>query len=350
MNSFELLKQLLNRLKKYSWLIVIIAALFGGFFYYMAKQSVLLYTSKATVFPLNASTESSQGSTISSLLGLGDASKSFTGDASINIVELASSRRTREAVAMVKIPSMQNKTVSQLIIEEHNRHTGFMQNQPIDSPTDSLNQMNIASNLLGAAFVAKINKNGILELYFTNSNQDLVREVSYVYIEKLSDFYINLKKKKAQIDFEFAVRKADSLLAVLNKLDKRAVALDESTFFTNEGLKRYNLPKTNLAQDKATVQSQYYYAVNNRESAAYRLQKETPIIEPLDRPEPPFNQTQKSKMMYVLIGLILGSIIGILIVSWKIINKYLAEELNKAVEKASRPKVELLKPQEESLK
>jgi hypothetical protein len=316
----------------------------------MANQSVLLYTSKATVFPLNGTAESSPGSTISNLLGLGDATKSFTGDASINIVELANSRRTREAVAMVKIPSMENKTVSELIIEENNSHTGFMQNKRIDPPKDSLNKINIASSLLGAAFVAKISKTGILELYFTNSNPDLVREVSYIYIEKLSDFYINLKKKKAQIDFEFAVRKADSLLAVLNQLDKRAVSLDESTFFTNEGLKRYNLPKLNLAQDKATVQSQYYYAVNNRESAAYRLQKETPIIEPLDRPEPPFNQTQKSKMMYVLIGLMLGSIIGVILVSWKIINKYLAEELNKAVEKASQPKADLLKPQEESIK
>lgn len=82
---------------------------------------------------------------------------------------------------------------------------------------------------------------------------------------------------------------------VLNQLDKRAIALDESTFFTNEGLKRYSLPKVNLAQDKATVQSQYYYAVNNRESAAYRLQKETPIIEPLDRPEPPFDTAQNRK-------------------------------------------------------
>jgi hypothetical protein len=180
-----------------------------------------------------------------------------------------------------------------------------------------------------------------------------VREVSYIYIDKLSEFYIDLKKKKAQIDFEFAVKKADSLLVVLNRLDRRAIALDESTFFTNEGLKRYNLPKANLAQDKAAVQSQYYYAVNNRESAAYRLQKETPIIEPLDKPEPPYDPSQKSAMIYTFIGLLLGSIIGILLVSWKIINRYLGEELNKAIEKASKPKVvaePVLVPQEEPIK
>lgn len=350
MNSIDLIKQLLNRLKKYSWLIALIAALFGGFFYYMAKQSVLVYTAKSTVFPLNGTSETSPGSTISSLLGLGEGTKSFTGDASINIVELANSRRTREAVAMVRIPSMSNKTVSELLIEENNKHTGFMQNTPIDPPKDSLSKINTASNLLKTSFSAKINKTGILELYLTNSSPELVREVSYIYIDKLSEFYINLKKKKAQIDFEFAVKKADSLLQVLNRLDKRAVALDESTFFTNETLKRYNLPKINLAQDKATVQSQYYYAVNNRESAAYRLQKETPIIEVLDKPEWPYDSVQKSAFTYVIMGLILGLIIGVLLVSWKVINKYMADELNKAIEKASKPKEHLMVPQQEPVK
>lgn len=352
MNSIELLKQLIKRLRKFSWLIVIVAVIFGGFFYYMAKQSVLLYTAKSTVFPLNGTSETSPGSTISSLLGLGEGTKSFTGDASINIVELANSRRTREAVAMERIPSMKNKTVSELLIEENNRHVGFMQNSPIDIPKDSLAKINIASNLLKGAFSAKINKTGILELYVTSTSTDLVREVSYIYIDKLSEFYINLKKKKAQIDYEFAVKKADSLLLVLNVLDKRAIALDESTFFTNESLKRYNLPKINLAQDKATVQSQYYYAVNNRESAAYRLQKETPIIELLDKPEQPYDTAQKSTFTYSIIGGILGLVIGFILVSWKVINKYMSDELNKAIEKASKPKETSppLVPQEEPIK
>ncbi|MEP7255004.1 MAG: hypothetical protein ABI666_04465 [Ferruginibacter sp.] len=350
MNNIELIKQLLKRLKRYSWLIVVIALIFGTLFYYMAKQSVMLFTSTATVFPLSSSNTSSTGTAISNLLGLTDAPKSFTEDASINIVELANSRRTREAVAMEKIPSMKNKAISELLIEENNKHTGFMQNNTIKMPLDSLTQINIASELLKGAFSAKINKNGILELHFSNSNQQLVREVSYIYIDKLSGFYIDLKKKKAQIDYEFSIKKADSLLLVLNALDKRAIAQDETTFFTPEERQRFSLPKINLAQDKATVQSQYYYAVNNRESAAYRLQKETPIIEPLDRPEPPYDPVKKSKIVYTLIGLILGGFIAVLAVSWKIINKYLGDELNKAIEKASKPKDEIPQAQVNPLK
>jgi uncharacterized protein involved in exopolysaccharide biosynthesis len=350
MNNIELIKQLLKRLKKFSWLIILVAAGFGAFFYYMAKQSVPMYTSTATVFPLNSSgNNATASSTISSLLGMTDAQQSFTGEASINIVELASSRRTREAVAMTKV---KNKTIAELLIEEHNRHTGFMQNETIKMPSDSQQLINIASNLLKGGFASKINKNGILELHYTNSNPDLVKEVSYVYIDKISSFYIELKKKKAQLDFDFAVKKADSLLAVLNALDKKAIAEDESTFFTNQDLQRYSIPKQNLAQDKATVQSQYYYAVNNRESAAYKLQKDTPIIEPLDRPEPPFDVALKSKMMYALIGLILGGFIGIILVSWKLISKYLGAELNKALEKAAlKGKAQdELQPQTEPLK
>ncbi len=352
MNNIELIKSLIKRLRKYSWLVAVVALGFGTLFFLMAKQSIMQWTSKSTVFPLNSSSQSSTSSTISNLLGLSDAPKSFTEDASINIVELANSRRTREAVAMERIPSLGNKTISELLIEENNKHVGFMQNESIDiTKLDSLARINVASNLLKGSFNAKINKNGILELYFTNSNQKLVREISYVYIDKLSLFYVELKKKKAQIDYEFSIKKADSLLHVLNELDKRAIALDESTFFTNEGLQRYSIPKVNLAQDKATVQSQYYYAVNNRESAAYRLQKETPIIEALDKPEPPYDPVKKSKIIYTLIGLILGGFLGALAVSWKIINQYLGDELNKAIEKASKPKPgTTLQPQSEPLK
>jgi hypothetical protein len=358
MNNIELIKQIIKRLKKFSWLIALIAILLSALFYFMAKQSVVIYTSKSTVFPLNSTSDNSvSSSAISNILGLSDAPKSFSGEASINIVELAASRRTREAVAEAKaarMPSLKNKTIARLLIEEHNKHTGFMQNEAIDiKKLDSAAMVNVASSMLRGAFAAKINKNGILELNYSNSNPDIVKEVSYIFIDKLSDFYIDLKKKKAQIDFEFAVNKADSLHKILITIDKNLVRQDETTFFTNEELKRYTLPKANLLQDKQTVQSQYYYAVNNREAAAYKLQKETPIIEALDKPEGPYDSGSKSIKVYAIVGLLLGIFIGIIAVSWKIINKYLGEELNKAIEKAAKPKEqpkEQLKEQPEVLK
>ena len=336
MNNIELIKLLLKRLKKFSWLLLLLSLTVGAFFYYKAKQSVVTFTSKATVFPLNSTNDNSvASSTISNILGLSDAPKSFSGEASINIVELALSRRTREAVAVTKVPEFNNKTIASLLIEEWNRHTGFMQEDKYKMPTDSLGLVNAGSNLLKGGFTAKINKNGILEMNYTNTNAELVRIVSYSYVKNISDFYVELKKEKAEVDYAFSIKKADSLLNVLNGLDRRAIKLNETTFFTSDELKRYELPKTNLAQDKATVQSQYYYAVNNREAAAYKLQKETPIIKILDKPEPPYEITMRSAILFTIIGLVIGLIIGVILVSWKIISKYIEQEVNKALEKAS---------------
>jgi len=339
MNTVELLKKLIDRIKKFSWVIVLMGLLFAGFFYYLAKQNVTVYIGRSTIFPLNATIENSiSEKTISSILGLADAPKSFTADASINIVDLANSRRTREAVAMSKMPQFGNKTIAELLIEENNKHTGFMQNLHIKMPIDSLSLANSASEMLKLVFSLKVGRNGILELIYQNSSAELAKDVSYVYINKLSEFYIDLRKKKAQIDYEFAAHKVDSLKKVLDVLDSNSVELDEKTFFTDLQLKRFNVPKINLQSEKQAVSSQYYYAINNRESAAYRLQKETPIIALLDKPEPQFDVVEKSKVIYTLVGAFLGVFLGLILVSWKVISNYLGNELNKAIEKASKPK------------
>ena len=41
MNNIELLKQLVKRLKKFSWLIAVIALLFGGLFFYIVQLIII---------------------------------------------------------------------------------------------------------------------------------------------------------------------------------------------------------------------------------------------------------------------------------------------------------------------
>ena len=80
------------------------------------KKSPKVYTSKATVFPLNATNDNAgAANALSSLLGLSETPKSFIQEASINIVDLALSRNTREAVAIEKLPEFNNKTIAELV-------------------------------------------------------------------------------------------------------------------------------------------------------------------------------------------------------------------------------------------
>ncbi len=90
------------------------------------------------------------------------------------------------------------------------------------------------------------------------------------------------------------------------RFDRRSIAIDNHTLFTEPSKLQYAIPKENLENDKLRVLAQRSGTVNNREDAAWRLQKETPIIEILDRPEPPFLVEKPSKMLYGFIGFMLG--------------------------------------------
>ncbi len=277
MDNKEFIRSFIKRSIKFSWAIALIALAFGGGFYYVAKNSVIQYTSKATVFPLNSTNDnlSSGSSALSSILGVSGDSKPFVNEASVSITELATSRRTSEAVASLKVKGLGNKNFSQLLIEENNRQSGFLKKSYIQMPKDSLDIINIGVSILREGLAAKVSKTGILELGFKNSNPKLVRLISYAFIDKISEFYILLKREKAQLDYNFAVKKVDSLSTSLHSIDSRLIKIDESSFFVDPTLSRYGLPKLNLMKEKELAQQQYFLAVSNRELPLSFAEKES---------------------------------------------------------------------------
>ena len=330
MNTIEFTRKILRRLGKVKLLILVIGILLGALLFMYAKKTPVVYTSRASVFPLTTSNDNSAGaSLLSSLTGI-DAPKSFSQEASINIVELATSRRTREAVAMERLPQMGNKYIAQLLIESANKYKSFFE-QDLKMPTNDTALASIGGNILKAAIIAKVNKNGILELTFSNSEYNLISPVSYIFIDKISQFYIDLKVKKARFDYNFTLRKMDSLQGVLNIYDKRAIHLARTTLFTPSERIEFTIPKENLITDKERVLAQRNSAANNREEALWRLQKVTPIIEILDKPDPPFDQKASSPILYSFIGFLLGCFLGALIFVGDILYKYINAEINTTV-------------------
>ena len=290
------------------------------FFY--TKNIPEVYSSKATVFPLSGSNDNSATSALSSALGLSEGSgRSFSQDAAINIIELANSRSTREAVALERLDSLGNRTIAELIIANANRFRGFMEPE-IKIPTDTKSLGALGGIILMNGFNAKINKNGILEISYSSTDEKLVSPVSYVFIEKISAFYKDLKIRKAQIDYNFTLRKIDSLQQVLNVYDRRAVRMNNTTLFTPPDKIQYTIPKENLAQDKQRVIAQRDASANNREEALWRLQKITPIIATLDKPDPPFFVKEPPVVMYTLIGFLLGCVLSTVLLVAGILYRY----------------------------
>lgn len=329
MTTADLTRLIFTRLKKFRFIILAAGLIVGVLLYFYAKRTPVTFTSRATVFPLTSSPENSGATSALSVL-LGTDSKNFSDDASINIVELAQSRTTREAVAATVIPSLGNKTIAALLVEDINNHLSWMEPKVNQPPTQE--QLNIwAGGVLGSGLSATINKNNMLVLTYTGRSQNIVKEISYQFIDKISQYYIELKREKAKRDYVFAENKADSLKRVLNAKDYQLIAIDKRTLFTNTSKLEFKVPVENLIMEKQMINNQYLQAVANRENAAYKLQKATPVIKVLDKPEPPYDSQSKSGTMYGMLGFFLGCFLIATLAIAGIIFKFIRLEITKAV-------------------
>jgi LPS O-antigen subunit length determinant protein (WzzB/FepE family) len=330
-SSTEVLRAAFQKIKRYKLIILAIGMLFALLLLFFAISKRTSYTSKATLFPLTSPSDNAiSNSMLNGILGLNDAPKSFTAEATINIIELALSRSIREAVATTRLPKFENKMVVELLVNDINKHKTIFQEEET-MPADSLERAIKGGELLKAAVSAKMSKNGVLELGYTGTDAALITPVSNVLIEKLSKFYIELKRQKALSDYNFTLDKIDSLQRMVNTIDREAMGMQKRTMFTPPDLLDYAIPKENISSEKTRIMRQRDMYINNRDEAVWRLQKVTPVIAVLDKPTAPFDEKSSSKILLTLIGFIIGCLLGTCIVLSGLLYRYAKGEIYKSI-------------------
>lgn len=293
-----------------------------------AKQKPIIYTSRSSVFPLTSGSDNAgSSSALNALLGA-ETSKNFSDEASVNIIELAQSRTTREEVAAIRDSASGNKTIAQLLIEDINIHRGWFEKK-IEKPASEAELITWAGDVLKDGLTANINKNNTLILSYAARSPEVVKIVSYGFINKISLFYIELKREKASRDFQFATGKVDSLRYVMSAKDQKLIAMDKRTLFTNTSKLEYRVPAENVLADKQMIRQQYASAIANQQNAAYKLQKVTPLIRILDKPDPPYDVQNKSATLYGLIGFFTALVLVCLLLLFSILSRYVKYEINK---------------------
>ena len=330
LTTTDLIRQSMNRLFKFRFLIIAAGIACALLLFFYARNTRPIYTAKASLFPLsNASENGLNTNTLSGLLGLGETPKSFSNEAAINIIELGMSRFVRESVAATRLPGFGNQTITALLVDDLNKHKSYFDKE-MKLPADSLAQAVLGGELLRPFIVAKLSKNGMLELYYASTNKSLVTPVSYVLIDIISQFYIDLKIRKARADYNFTVRKIDSLDAIIDNVDRRSVRLQNTTLFAPDRLE-FDIPRERINSDKSRFVKQRDISLNNQEEALWRLQKLTPIISVLDKPTEPFNVTKPSYALYVGIGLFAGWIISALLIVSGLLVRYARSEVEASI-------------------
>ncbi|MFN0082531.1 MAG: hypothetical protein ACKVOM_08435 [Ferruginibacter sp.] len=329
MTSKELIRVLLKRINKVKILIFVGGVAVAILMYMFAKNKPVVYSVKSSLYPLSAPADASSAtSKISELLGGSGGSKTLSDEANVNIEEVARSRKTREAVVSQRLSIFGNKTIAEILIDDHNKNKSFFAST-IKKPSVVSELYSSGASLLADYYTVKFNKNNLLEIYFSHTNKKLIAPTSLILVDKVSQFYKELKIKKAQLDFDFTQKKVDSLEVVLRKFDNQRIALNNTTLFVPQGKLQYSVPKENLERDKLLVLSQRNGAASNREEALWRLQKVTPTIEILDAPLPPFLETKTSKIIYSILGFAVGCILLTCLSIADILYKYLNLELKK---------------------
>ena len=329
MTSKELIRVVLSRLSRVKIIILIGGIAFAILMFMIAKNSPSTFSVKSTLYPLTASPSGGPASSaLTELIGGGGSTKTLSEEANVNIEEVARSRKTREAVVSQRLAVFGNKTMAEVLINEYNNNKSYFA-QPILTPTTQPDLVSIGASLLASNYLVKVNKNSLLEITFSSKNEKLITPASLILIDKISQFYKELKIKKAQFDYDFTQIKVDSLEGVLKKFDNQRIYLSNTTLFVPQGKLQYNVPKENLENNKMLVLSQRNSAASNREEALWRKQKVTPIIEILDSPQPPFGVDQPSKVVYGIMGFILGCLFFALFSISGILYRYLNLEIKK---------------------
>lgn len=330
MTSGDLLRLLVLRILKFKYLIFAIALLSAASLYLVAKRTPPVYSARTTLFPLTNSNNNAASSGISELVGGGGGMKNLSEEANISLEEVGRSRKTRDAVSQTRIPAFGNKMVGELLITDYNNSLSFF-SKKIPKPKTDSEIVNIGSAILSEIYTAKPTKTGLIEVTFSSRDRDLLKPVSYILIDKITMFYKELKIKKAKSDFDFTEYKIDSLDYVLNRYDRQQIQFDKITLFVPRERLQYNIPKQNLSNDKMRVLSQKANAAANREEALWRLQKVTPIIEVLDKPDPPYKEERPSAFIFAISGFVLGLLLATLIIvlppSWRYLNLLIAKAL-----------------------
>jgi len=330
--SQEFIRESFLRLQKKKLLVIAggLVFLLLGLVYALNKRPV--YTAKATVFPLTSANTENAGTTamLSNILGISGAPNSFSSEAVINIVELANSRSIREAVAATRLPQFGNKTIAELLLNDINEHRSFWSKE-LKIPSDSVELAITGGDLLLPDISSRMSKNGVMELYYSNAKRELVTPVSNVIISKLSQFYIDLKRRKALDDYNFTVAKIDSMQQQVNSVDRSAINLQKRTMFTSPAVLEYSLPKENISVEKSRMLQQLNIYMNNRDEAAWRLQKNTPVIAVLDKPTEPFDKEAPSKIILSLIGLIIGTVLVSGSLLSGLLIRYIKSEIRKSI-------------------
>ena len=331
------LKELIIKLKEWftyllsKWMIIGLAGIIGasiGLVYALNNKPI--YTATLS-FVLED--EKSGGGGLSGALGLasqfgidvgGSAGGIFTGT---NLLELFKSRRMVEQT-LLKPVLVDGKTISYAEWYIQNaqwrkawaKKEGYQDIQFLPN-ADRTNFTRVQDSIMGVMY-EDLSKNGlvvsqkdkkisIISVDVKSVDELFAKSFTEAIAKEVSDFYVQSKSKKANLNMAILERQTDSIRQELNGAITGVAVANDNTFGLNSALNVQRVPSARRQVDVQANTAILTVLVQQTEMAKVTLRKETPLIQVIDRPILPLKKEKFGKGKGILLG---GFLAGFLMV------------------------------------
>ena len=332
------LKELIIKLKEWviyllsKWMIIGLAGFIGagiGLFYALNDKPI--YTATLS-FVLED--EKSGGGGLSGALGLasqfgidmgGSAGGIFTGT---NLLELFKSRRMVEQT-LLKPVAVGEKTISYAEWYIQNtqwrkvweKKAGYENIQFLPN-ADRDKFTRVQDSIMGVMY-SDLSKNGlvvsqkdkkisIISVEVKSMDELFAKSFTEAIAKEVSDFYVQTKSKKANLNMAILERQTDSIRQELNGAITGVAVANDNTFGLNPALNVQRVPSARRQVDVQANTAILTVLVQQTEMAKVTLRKETPLIQVIDRPILPLKKEKFGKAKGILLGGILAGFLMVL--------------------------------------
>ena len=177
-----------------------------------------------------------------------------------------------------------------------------------DRLTDSalyLMQQHVRSNLLSVSKPDK--RQGIFHLSVTHNDPAFAKVLSETLLNQVSEYYIEILTKKSRQNLSILQAESDSIKQVMNQnLSSNAM---ESDLNVNPLKQSLRVNQNRKMIDLQVSVALYGEIVKNLKLAEISLRKQTPLIQVIDSPTMPLDESGYEWWEWMLIGMLMGFIL-----------------------------------------
>jgi uncharacterized protein involved in exopolysaccharide biosynthesis len=158
----------------------------------------------------------------------------------------------------------------------------------------------------------KDKKVSITSIEVVSSNENFSKIFCENLAKETSEYYVEIKSKKARMNVEILQKQTDSIRAELNAAMTGVAAATDNVFNLNSAMNVKRVPSARRQVDVQANTAMLTSLVTNLEMSKMALRKETPLIQIIDRPIFPLEKEKVGKLKSLVLGGFLAGFLTVL--------------------------------------